>query len=67
MTKLSVPDMSCGHCRAAIEKAVTEADKNAQLAFDMAAREVDVASSIDNDRLLSILKMEGYPANILAS
>jgi len=65
MTKLSVPDMSCGHCKAAIEKAVGGADAGASLSFDMDAREVDIATSLDTDGLLSLLADEGYPATVL--
>ena len=43
---LSVPDMSCGHCRASIEAAL--APMNAALSFDMAAggrrREAELAA-----------------------
>ncbi len=62
MTKFNVPDMSCGHCKAAIEKAVTAADEGADLAFDLDARTVTVASTLDDAALAGILEKEGYPA-----
>ncbi len=64
MTKLSVPDMSCGHCKATIEKAVGAADAAAELNFDMEARTVEVKSALALDQLLAVLKAEGYPASL---
>ncbi len=64
MSTFNVPDMSCGHCKAAIEKAVTSADAQAQLQFDMEARKVSVTSTLDDAALLEILSKEGYPATV---
>lgn len=57
-----VPDMSCGHCRSTVEKAVTDADPKAVLHFDMEARIVRVDSGLDADAVQSALKDAGYPA-----
>ncbi|MCB1355325.1 MAG: heavy-metal-associated domain-containing protein [Maritimibacter sp.] len=62
MTKFNVPDMTCGHCKMAIEKAVTAADEAADLAFDLDARTVTVSSTLDDAALAGILAKEGYPA-----
>ena len=62
MTKFNVPDMSCGHCTAAIEKAVTAADKGADLKFDLETHTVTVSSALDDSVLAGILEKEGYPA-----
>lgn len=62
MTKLSVPEMSCGHCKAAVEKAVASVDDFADLEFDMEARTVDIDSDIDATGLIAALKTEGYEA-----
>jgi copper chaperone len=64
MIKFNVPDMSCGHCTAAIEKAVTGADDTAELAFDLEARTVTVTSALDETTLALLLEREGYPATI---
>lgn len=60
MTKLSVPEMSCGHCKAAVEKAVSGVDDLADLEFDMEARTVEIESDIDAAGLIAALKTEGY-------
>ena len=61
MTTFHVPDMSCGHCTAAIEKAVKSADASAVLRFDLGARTVNVTSQLTEDALAKILDDEGYP------
>ncbi len=63
--KFHVPDMSCGHCRMTIEKAVTAADDGADLAFDLDTRTVTVESALDAAALAAILQKEGYPATVL--
>ena len=61
MSKFNVPDMSCGHCMTAIEKAVGAADREAVLSFDLEARTVDVTSRLNETELAAILDKEGYP------
>lgn len=60
MTTFSVPEMSCGHCKAKIEDAVMDADEGAVIAFDMDAREVDIDSSLDTAALTDAIKAAGY-------
>jgi copper chaperone len=64
MTKLNVPDMSCGHCRATIETAVTVADPLADLTFDMEARTVEVETDIAPEALMALMKEAGFPATL---
>ncbi|MCI2400005.1 heavy-metal-associated domain-containing protein [Aliiroseovarius subalbicans] len=64
MTIFHVPDMSCGHCKAAIEDAVAQADAAAVLAFDMDARKVTITSQLDDAALGALLDAEGYPSNV---
>lgn len=66
MTKFNVPDMSCGHCKMAITKAVNAADADAGLDFDMEARTVWVSSKLDDATLANVLEKEGYPATVAA-
>ena len=58
--KFSVPDMSCGHCTAAIESAVKSADPTAGVECDLSARHVRVASVLPADQVLAIIRDAGY-------
>ncbi|MFC3570035.1 cation transporter [Paracoccus sp. TOH] len=55
--KFRVEDMSCGHCTAAIEKAVAEAGGRA--ATDLAARSVTV-EGLDPARAAAVIRAAGY-------
>ena len=61
--KFSVPDMSCGHCAAAIEKSLKAKDANAMIDFALAARQIVVTSALDQAAILEALKDAGYAAN----
>ncbi len=61
--KFHVPDMSCGHCKEAIEKAFAAADPLAELDFDMEGRHVKVASDLNEAAVVKLLEEAGYPAS----
>lgn len=60
--RFHVPDMNCGHCKAAIDTSVKGADGSAQLDFDMENRIVSVESQLSADQVLAALKTAGYEA-----
>ncbi|MBF9019781.1 heavy-metal-associated domain-containing protein [Rhodobacterales bacterium HKCCA1288] len=60
--KFHVPDMSCGHCTAAIDKALKSIDPNARVDTDLTSKTVTVASAKDAAALQTALKEAGYPA-----
>jgi len=62
MLKFSVPEMSCGHCKSAIEQAITKADPKARIDVDLQAREVNVDSVASADALVEAIKTQGYDA-----
>ena len=62
MTTFHIPDMSCGHCKATVEKTIHALDPAAQIEFDMAARRISVESSTDAVRVETALAEAGYPA-----
>jgi len=64
MTKLNVPDMSCGHCKAAIEKAVAGVDAKASVSVDLDNRTVSITSTINDAALIDALKAGGYEATV---
>ncbi len=67
MTRFSVPDMSCGHCTAAIEKAIAAIDPAAKVSCDLGARIVDVESSLNEQALSETIREAGYEATTLAA
>ncbi|RMH48010.1 MAG: copper chaperone [Alphaproteobacteria bacterium] len=62
MIRLSVPDMSCNHCVATIEKALTELDPAAEVKCDLGDRTVVVSTAAPTDRILKALSEAGYEA-----
>ena len=65
MTTLSIPDMSCGHCKAIVEKAIKAIDPAATLEFDMPARTVAVQSAAATDAMRAALMTAGYKAVVV--
>jgi copper chaperone len=63
--KFSVPDMSCGHCKATIGKSIEQADGTAQVEFDMENRTVTVTSTRSADEIAGVLKEAGYSSELL--
>lgn len=60
--QFNVPDMSCGHCKAAIERAVKDVDAAAVLTFDMPNRNVEIESQIEATALQAAMADAGYPS-----
>ena len=57
---LSVPDMSCGHCRASIQAAL--APLGATTAFDADRRQVQVSGPLAPAAAIAALDSIGFPA-----
>ena len=66
MTKFSVPQMSCGHCKSSIEKAVASVDADAVVEVDLTTREVSVRSASNTEMLIEAMKSAGYDAHFLS-
>ena len=56
-----LPDMSCGHCVAAITEALKAADAQARVEIDREARTADVNSALSREALAATLTEAGYP------
>jgi copper chaperone len=61
MYQFSLPDMSCGHCVAAITQAIKTADAAARIDIDLAAKTVNVDSILPRETLAATLTEAGYP------
>lgn len=66
MTKFSVPNMTCGHCKAKIEDAVLDADEGASLDFDMEERSVEVDTTLSIAETIAAIASGGYDATELS-
>lgn len=63
MTEFDVPDMTCGHCKAAVEDAIRELEPSADVEVDLAARKVRVAG-LPEPVVLGVLANAGYLATV---
>jgi copper chaperone len=61
--KLAIPDMNCGHCRAAVEQAVAQAAPGATVRVDLAERTAEVDGAADAARVMGALAAAGFPAH----
>lgn len=67
MLTLSIPSMSCGHCKGAISKTIAAVDSLAQVQFHMSSKTVSVETVAAPEQVLNCLEIAGYPATILAT
>lgn len=65
MTTLSVPDMSCGHCKASVEAALAGLPGIATVAVDLPARKVEVQGTTPAEALIRALDEVGFPAQVV--
>ena len=57
---LKIPQMSCGHCKTAIEKSVLAVDPKAALIFDLPQRQVSIRSILPLETLQQAIGQAGY-------
>lgn len=62
MTTFHIPDMSCGHCKATVDKAITILDPEAHINFDMEVRQIALDSALSIANVQAALAEAGYPA-----
>jgi copper chaperone len=61
MITFQVDDISCGHCVAAITRAVKEADRDAQVRVDLDAHRVSIEpGAADAQALAEAIREAGY-------
>lgn len=60
---LNVPDMSCGHCKAAVEGAVAGVDPQARVEVNLDNRTAKIGTALPTDQVLAALKEAGYEAH----
>lgn len=67
MTLLSVPDMSCGHCKASVTQALSALPGADAITVDLSTRQVEVAGSAAPETILAALNEIGFPAQVIAA
>jgi copper chaperone len=60
MIRLDVPEMSCGHCKASVEKAVRGLDAQAMVAVDLATRQVEITTAVPQAAVVAALQAAGF-------
>ncbi len=66
MTTLSVPDMTCGHCRASVTDALSRLSGTDTVDVDLTTKTVRVEGSAPDDALIRALDEIGFPATVIA-
>lgn len=67
MTRLSVPDMTCGHCKASVEAALSHIPGAAPVTVNLGAKEVEVAGPASAETLIRALDEIGFPACVVTA
>ena len=59
---LSVPDISCGHCKTSIEGAVSELNGVDMVEVNLDKRTVDIAfgESLATETIIDVIESQGY-------
>ena len=65
--KLSVPDMTCGHCAQTVEKAVKSVDPAAKVEVDLAKKIVTVETTATEQRIADVVRSAGYENEPMAA
>ncbi len=67
MITLSIPDMSCGHCKASVESALTPLAGVKSITVDLTSRQVQINGTPQTDALLASLDEIGFPATLISA
>ncbi|MCU0830649.1 MAG: heavy-metal-associated domain-containing protein [Rhizobiaceae bacterium] len=57
---LSIPDMTCGHCKASVEKAIASVDPDALVSVDLSNRTAEIESAAPLAAIRQALEAKGY-------
>lgn len=61
--EFDVKNMTCGHCRGTVEKAIKAADPAAVATIDLASKKATVQTSLDPAVISDAIKNAGYPVS----
>jgi copper chaperone len=63
MITLEIPEMSCGHCKATVEKALASVDPAAAVTIDLPGRRASVQTGAPTAALIAALDAAGFAAH----
>lgn len=64
--KFHVPEMSCGHCTAAITKEIKGLDPETNVTADLETRTVEVTTERPGTAVIDAIKAAGYDSSPIA-
>lgn len=67
MTTLSIPDMTCGHCKASVETALKALPDAGTIIVDLAAKTATTTGPAAPETLLKTLDEVGFPATLVGN
>lgn len=67
MHHLNIPEMTCGHCVSAVEKAVKSVDPNAEVAVNLEAKTASIDSQAASEAFVAAIEDAGYKASFAKS
>ena len=65
MTTLSIPDMTCGHCKASVEAALAALGDAGTITVDLAAKTATASGPAAPAALIKALDEVGFPAKVV--
>jgi len=65
MTTLSIPDMTCGHCKASVESALAALGSAGIITVDLAAKTATATGPAAPEALIRALDEVGFPATVI--
>lgn len=65
MLKLTVEEMSCGHCVATVQRAIRSVDPAARVQVDLPGGTVSVETTAEQARISDAIRHAGYPNHTL--
>lgn len=67
MTTLSIPDMTCGHCKASVEAALNALPDAGSVTVDLASKTATTSGPAAPASLLAALDQVGFPATLVGN
>jgi copper chaperone len=66
MTTLSIPDMTCGHCKSSVESALRSLPDAGEITVDLSTKTATTSGPATHETLLKALDEVGFPATVIA-